>query len=286
MARFIFVLIALAASIASAFSQSCGQSPAMRPNRKHVDDQRIVGGVEARPGSHPWIVSLGQGPGSHFCGGTLISTGNPTQTEFVITAAHCVYDGWSGLTVNAGAHDLRRPTANQQTVRASNVVYHPQYNPSTTLNDIAIIKLERPIRFTSAVQPACLPSPGEQVSDNIEGTVAGWGLTREGGFDTSSILLQVGVPTISSRQCASSYRSQGIQIDSNAMLCAGYAQGGKDACQGDSGGPYVIRSGQGYVLQGVVSFGVGCARAGLPGVYARVSNYIGWINSQVRSMSG
>lgn len=33
-------------------------------------DQEIVGGVEARPHSFPWIVSLQQG-NSHFCGGAL-----------------------------------------------------------------------------------------------------------------------------------------------------------------------------------------------------------------------
>jgi len=164
-------------------------------------------------------------------------------------------------------------------------VTHPNYNPDTTLNDIAVIKLERPVKFTAAVQPACLPGSGEPTPDNAEGTVAGWGLVREGSYDTSSILLQVGVPTINSRQCAGSYQSQGIRIDESAMLCAGYRQGGKDACQGDSGGPYVIRTGQGYTLHGVVSFGVGCARPGLPGVYARVANYIPWITQQVRSLS-
>jgi len=257
----------------------------MRPNRRHdPDGQRIVGGVEARPGSHPWIVSLGTS-NSHFCGGTLINVGNDQQTDIVVTAAHCLADGSSGLTVSAGAHDLYRPTSNQQTVRGVRAVIHPQYNPDTTLNDIAVVKLEKPVKFTAAVQPACLPASGEQVSDNAQGTVAGWGLTREGSYDTSSILLQVGVPTIGSRQCAQAYASQGIKIEPSAMLCAGYGQGGKDACQGDSGGPYVIKSGQGYVLQGVVSFGVGCARPGLPGVYARVSNYIGWINTQVKALS-
>jgi transmembrane serine protease 3 len=286
MTKLVFSLIFLTASVALAMGQSCGvPSSPMRANRKHQDDQRIVGGVEARPGSHPWIVSMQTG-GSHFCGGSLIRVcDTKEETDIVVTAAHCVYDGFSGVTLSAGAHDLTSPPNGQQTVRGVQAVYHPKYNPDTTLNDIAIIKLDKPIKFSSTVKPICLPAAAEKVADSIEGTVAGWGLTQEGGFDTSSVLMQVGVPSIPSTQCSADYRAQGINIDSTAMLCAGYKQGGKDSCQGDSGGPFVFKKGQSYVLQGVVSFGVGCARAGLPGVYARVSNYIGWINEQVKALS-
>ncbi|MFP2956863.1 serine protease [Myxococcus sp. 1LA] len=272
-------------------------------------DQEIVGGIEARPHSHPWIVSLQSGP-SHFCGGSLIRVSHKEETDIVLTAAHCIYDGYSGVTVSAGAHDLYRPTADQQTVRVLRAVHHPQYNPDTTMNDIAVLKLERPIKFNSAIAgscgqssamrpnlagqlaggnsrvPVCLPTSGEQVAVNTMATVAGWGLTREGGYDTSSILLQVGVPVLNDRDVANSYRSQGINIDSRAMFGAGYREGGKDSCQGDSGGPLVARNSHGgYVLQGIVSFGVGCARPGLPGIYTRVSNYIPWINTQVRNLS-
>jgi len=261
----------------------------MRPNRRYdtADGQRIVGGVEARPGSHPWIVSMQQ-YGSHFCGGTLIRTSDSKESsDIVITAAHCIYDGTSSsLAVAAGAHNLGSPASGQQTVKALRTIYHPAYNPDTTMNDIAIIKLEKPINFTSTVQPACLPAEDEVVADKAEATVAGWGLTREGGYDTSSILMQVGVPVINNRDCDASYKKKGIRIDTYAMLCGGYAEGGKDACQGDSGGPFVVKNANGgYTLQGVVSFGVGCARPGLPGVYARVSNYISWINMYIRILS-
>jgi len=283
MARLILVLVALSASLSAALGQSCGQSSNMRPNRRYEPNgQRIVGGVEARPNSHPWIVSLRQGSSgaSHFCGGTLI------QPDIVVTAAHCVFDGNPGYIV-AGAHDANRPDRNsEQSSRPAKVVYHEQYDPDSTINDIAIIKLATPFKFTSTVSPACLPAQGESVADGSVGTVAGWGLTREGGSSVSTVLNQVGIPTLSSSSCAASYRSQGIKIDATAMLCGGFASGGKDSCQGDSGGPYVFKGTNGYTLQGVVSFGIGCARPGLPGVYARVSNYIPWINQKIKSFSG
>lgn len=62
------------------------------------------------------------------------------------------------------------------------------------------------------------------------------------------------------------------------QICAGYAQGGKDACQGDSGGPALSLSG--YMV-GIVSLGKGCALPLIPGVYTRVSRYADFINEVV-----
>lgn len=63
------------------------------------------------------------------------------------------------------------------------------------------------------------------------------------------------------------------------MFCAGFKEGGKDACLGDSGGP-IIDADTG-VLIGTTSWGVGCAAPDAYGVYARVANYIDFINSNL-----
>ena len=100
-----------------------------------------------------------------------------------------------------------------------------------------------------------------------------------GGSATNN-LQYVRVPAITNAQCNSDY---GGSI-TDTMLCAGYpGVGGKDACQGDSGGPFVCNDNGNAVIAGVVSWGNGCALADFPGVYARVTSALSWIQSNMVS---
>ncbi|KAL9707774.1 hypothetical protein quinque_011292 [Culex quinquefasciatus] len=122
----------------------------------------------------------------------------------------------------------------------------------------------------AAVVP--LPVQGESVPDGTLSLVTGWGNTQS--TSESQVLLRAAyVPTFNQDGCNSAYSVYGGVTD--RMICAGFAAGGRDACQGDSGGPLVANG----KLIGVVSWGIGCAQANYPGVYARVAAARDWIRT-------
>lgn len=93
----------------------------------------------------------------------------------------------------------------------------------------------------------------------------------------SNEIREVDLPLSSTAACKAAY---GDGITAN-MFCAGYADQPKDTCQGDSGGPLFIRNPQNtdWIQVGIVSFGGVCG-TGI-GVYAKLANYLDWINQYV-----
>lgn len=119
--------------------------------------------------------------------------------------------------------------------------------------------------------------------------VAGWGKTQEAG-KSASILQEVQIPVLTNEICRDRYKKIGKLVSQkqfdNAVLCAGVLAGGKDSCQGDSGGPLMVPSiidGRIIYYQiGIVSYGIGCARTDVPGVYTRVQTFVDWIQKKVQ----
>jgi secreted trypsin-like serine protease len=92
------------------------------------------------------------------------------------------------------------------------------------------------------------------------------------------------VPLVSDAACAKAYRTVGVNLVENESLCAG--RRGVDTCQGDSGGPLVRKDGRGrWVQVGIVSWGLGCARKGYPGVYTQLSTFRSAIRTATRRLS-
>lgn len=129
------------------------------------------------------------------------------------------------------------------------------------------------------MQPACLPDGSRTDFAGSLTTIAGWGRTAE-KYPTSPVLRFVTVPVWSQDQCLDS--GYGPKRITENMMCAGYHDGKKDACQGDSGGPMQMKGPTGSMeLIGIVSWGRGCARPNLPGIFTKVVNYLPWIQRKM-----
>ena len=228
-------------------------------------DPRIVGGQNAPADTFTYQVSIQTTWGFHFCGGSVI------DDNWILTAAHCV-DGESAnsLRVESGILNL---SDNGETDTVAEIIVHPGYDSRTNNNDIALLRLNG----TTSAPPVALVDFASESTVSSAGTMAavsGWGTLSSGGSSPDR-LQYVEVPVVTNAECQDAYRSENI---TDGMLCAGYiGQGGADSCQGDSGGPLVVADGNDLVLTGVVSWGYSCASPDYPGVYARVSEYVDWI---------
>ncbi|XP_061423593.1 trypsin-like [Lethenteron reissneri] len=225
----------------------------------YMYEDHIVGGSECAAHSQPWQVSLNNG--YHFCGGSLISS------EWVVSAAHC-YQTPSRICVRIGEHNIFVSEGNEQWIQASKAIRHPRYRSASTDNDIMLIKLSTPATLNQYAQ--AIPLPSSCVDTGVTCTISGWGETQT-SVGSPDVLMCVQAPVLSDTSCRNSYPF----VITNNMICLGYQEGGKDSCQNDSGGP-VVCNGQ---LQGIVSWGRGCALPNHPGVYTKVCNYNSWIAS-------
>nr|XP_014432687.1 transmembrane protease serine 2 isoform X1 [Pelodiscus sinensis] len=230
---------------------------------------RIVGGSASALKEWPWQISL-QVQGSHVCGGSIITP------EWIVTAAHCVEGQLSSpyyWTVYAGIL-TQSETRYRSGYKVTKIISHPNYNSDSKDNDIALMKLQTPLRFTDTVGPVCLPNPGMLFQSNQECWISGWGAVQQGG-KSSDVLNAVMVPLIDHNTCNSATVYNGLVLPT--MICAGYLKGGKDSCQGDSGGPLVTEKNSVWWLVGDTSWGSGCASLRKPGVYGNMTVFTDWI---------
>ncbi|MFG3512428.1 S1 family peptidase [Streptomyces bobili] len=228
--------------------------------------QPIVGGSTTTTTAYPFMMQITDASQNQFCGGTLVSATK------VVTAAHCMVGETTSSVRVVGGRTYLNGT-NGTVSRVSKIWIHPDYTDATNGDDVAVLTLSTSMPYTKASYVT-----SSQTSLYAAGTTArvlGWGTTSASG-SSSNQLRTATVPTVSNSSCASSYGSDFVASD---MVCAGYTSGGVDTCQGDSGGPLLI----GGVLAGITSWGEGCAEAGYPGVYTRLTTFSSLVSAQVNS---
>ncbi|XP_041939748.1 hyaluronan-binding protein 2-like isoform X2 [Alosa sapidissima] len=239
---------------------------------------RIFGGHKVMPATHPWQVSLqvrrkrSRDEFGHTCGGILI------DSCWVLTAAHCI-NRMMEMQVEVGGIHIEKKEDSEQIIPVEDFIVHENYKETkeALFNDIALLRLKGPegqcARETRFVKTACLPSG--PLPDSSECYISGWGETETEYYSTR--LLAAKVRLISQERCTAP-QVYGDRLD-DSMICAGRMQGAVDTCQGDSGGPLVCQKDGVHYVYGVVSWGDACGLKNKPGVYARVTKFVDWINS-------
>jgi len=257
------------------------------------DGNRIVGGRLTKVEDYPWQISITDQNMTHICGGTILTR------RHVLSAAHC----FQSLDASVSAINvvLWRNSEGWKIHEVKQIRRHKRFSSETKLNDIAILLLESPLVFDSEIYPVCLPSAGEDYSDNEKllgrtGKVLGFGETRRKLVDTwrsrrskrdvtnDLSLRQTSLRIMSNEECQEKFSKGGIedvdQLKSETIFCA--FKNGTDACSGDSGGPLVLSEQGRYFQVGIVSYGLGCADGRYPGVYTNIDKFRAWIKHNTK----
>lgn len=249
---------------------------------------RILNGTCAPYGSFPWMVQIqkrkfGSKTYEHHCGGALLSS------KHVLSASHCFRDiEGTDYQVVVGQDNFGQIDEHQMTFDVDQFHLHEKYQTEGPYShDLALIKLRQKgdgagVRFSSHVQPICLPTH-HHFKDDSQCVITGWGKIKPQGQVKPDCMRAASIPIVNYSYCEKMYEfTQQALIDS--MICAGYSGGGVDTCQGDSGGPLACYSGGSYQLAGVISWGGkgnGCGKAESPGVYTKVQSYTDWITEKM-----
>ena len=239
-----------------------------------VLETQVVGGGDVPVGAYPFMVSLQYAQGddfTHYCGASLISQ------RWLLTAAHCAPRTDEVAYLDASQLlPLDNPDAGIR-VAFEQVIIHPRFRTERSGFDVALVRLARPINLPTVSLASVNPA-------TTDAYVIGWGDLASGAQVYSDALQDTDVSLLAAVTCWQLYEdnapllSDGI-TNRDTQRCAGRVSGGVDACQGDSGGPLLVRSQQGWLQVGISSWGLGCAFAGLPGVYSNVPALHDWITT-------
>ncbi|KAL3271717.1 hypothetical protein HHI36_022188 [Cryptolaemus montrouzieri] len=245
-------------------------------------------------GAFPWHAAIYLSKGTEL---TYICAASLVSTKLLLTAAHCVTKRNSEIVIRPehlliylGKYYLRRwSNLAIQERQVKDIFIHEEYDHVSTKNDIAVLKLVKPVKTTNYVRPVCLWN-GDSPLENIigeSGLVVGWGF-NEHGIVTNK-LIKTYMSIVPKQTCINSYPEYFAHFSSSKSFCAGFSNG-TTVCNGDSGGGMVFSkrfpgvNKPLYYLRGIVSISVALQNefkcdGEHYAIFTDIAKYLPWIET-------
>jgi len=258
-------------------SSTFGQSTCGVPSPGFFDpSSRIIGGTVTTPNVWPWQLAIETDDGSQFnlhCGGVIIGA------NWALTAAHCVTPrpGGEQLLLIAGMYNRTEWFVGTQirTFTQDHIIYHPEYDADTLMNDIAIIHIMQPLDLSGTrVRAICLPpSSSTSYVENPNCYITGWGLTSPGGQQSDS-LKRIGTDVIDPLHCELRMNRTSLPTET---CCFDEVKRAETPCQGDLGGPVACAVNAQFYVAGIGSKLSPNCDPRIPQIYTNVPVCVDWI---------
>lgn len=264
---------------------TCGGAPLNPFTPKTKSSEYMVGGEDIKYGEYPQFARLEiRVPGkisNGLCGGTLISHSH------VLTAGHCVqvkeknskrnYTKFKPEHFKVFLGDFKRKVkdSHEEQRNVTHITFSSKFNipdEEGSRYDYAILTLNKPVKFTDYIQPACLPYEPFKIKPTTICYVVGIGITK---FDKKGGQHEFAKGVQKMRVRKTSCKSWGFKSNDRSRHCFTKALDKGDTCGGDSGGPILCLDRKNrWNLMGIVSYGAeacdGSETTGWVAVYTRI----------------
>ncbi|XP_023658640.2 complement factor B-like isoform X1 [Paramormyrops kingsleyae] len=264
--------------------------------------ERVFRGRNSADHQWPWQAAV-------LYNGLFIAGGSIISRQWVLTAAHVLFGGEhpGNFSVLTGVRHRTRDKSPVGIMKVEKYFIHQDFSETQFRNDIALLRLEEKLDFSSKIRPVCLPCTaalshilplpsqnwtsrclyqdliltgrGGEDQRTVSGVVTGWGLSGkkhilETNLKHGNILIK------QRQQCRK--ESEAIKVPLTEEKFCARGDDGVDACKADSGGPFVIKRSRRWIQIGIVSYGTSSVcQNGTMGFYANVAKLMPWIREIV-----
>lgn len=248
-------------------------------------DERIFRGWFVSIKEHPYHVRLMKSkyiegdiliePGIteiDFCGGSILNE------RWILTAAHCLTLTQYVLVGSDRGFDKENLNDNYYSIVKT--LDHPKYVYLESEYDLALIKVDRSIRFSEKIKPISLPEPGKKLNIGEIGILTGFGYDKNLAKDPFRNLKAIDVKIVDHEYC---FKHFGIKL-TKSFYCGTSNNG--NLCKGDSGSGLITNYNGKKVLHGVAHGGEFICKVNENSafIFTSVSHHLDWITSTISKL--